>query len=187
MKAISDRSRTSDPLPQSSKKNIALTGFMATGKSVVGKRLAHRLKRRFVDLDQAIEEKERMTISKIFHRKGESYFRTVEKQVLSEVLRENGQVIATGGGAILDKENLDLLRERTLLICLTAPPATLLRRSSSGKERPLLKGDDRERRVEELLRQRGKNYAQAHLSIDTGSLSVDGVVEKIIGILGPEV
>ncbi len=174
-------------MPQSSKRNIALTGFMAVGKSVVGKKLAQRLHRRFMDLDQAIEEKERMTVSEIFNRKGESYFRTVEKQVLSEVLRKNGQVIATGGGAILDKDNLDLLRERALLICLTAPPATLLRRSSSGKERPLLKGDDRERRVEELLRQREKNYAQAHFSIDTGSLSVDEIVEKIIKILGPEV
>jgi len=157
---------------------------MAVGKSVVGKKLARRLNRRFMDLDQAIEEKEGMAVSEIFNRKGESYFRTVEKQVLSEVLKKNGQVIATGGGAILDKENLNLLRERALLICLTAPPATLLRRSSSGKERPLLKGDDRERRVEELLRQREKDYAQAHLSIDTASLSVDEVVEEIIQAVG---
>lgn len=171
-------------MPQSSKRNIALTGFMAVGKSVVGKKLAQRLNRRFMDLDQAIEEKEKMTVSDIFNRKGEDYFRAMEKQALSEVLRENGQVIATGGGAVLDKENLDLLKERTLLICLTASPATLLRRSSSGKERPLLKGDDRERRVEELLRRREKSYAQAHLSIDTGSLSVDEVVEKIIEAIG---
>lgn len=171
-------------MPPSSKRNIALTGFMAVGKSVVGKKLARRLNRRFMDLDQAIEEKEKMTISEIFNRKGESYFRAMEKQALSEVLKKNGQVIATGGGAVLDKENLDLLKERSLLICLTAPPATLLRRSSSGKERPLLKGDDRERRVEELLRQREKDYAQAHLSIDTASLSVDEVVEKIIEAIG---
>lgn len=174
-------------MPQGPQKNIALTGFMAVGKSVIGKRLAQRLKRRFVDLDRAIEEKERMAVDEIFHHKGEDYFRKVEKQLLSEVLRKNGQVIATGGGAILDEENLGLLKQRALLICLTASPEMLLKRSGSGKERPLLKGDDRHKRIEELSKQRQKNYAQAHFMVDTEYLSADEVVEKIVEVLAAEV
>ena len=171
-------------MSQSSKKNIALTGFMAVGKSVVGRKLARRLRRRFVDLDQAIEEKEGMKVSEIFDRKGEGYFRNVEKQALGEILRKNNQVIATGGVAIMDENNLNLLKERTFLICLTAPPTTLLRRSGGGKDRPLLEGDDRQRRIEELLRQREKGYAQADLTIDTARLSVDEVVGKIVKEIG---
>lgn len=153
---------------------------MAVGKSVVGQRLARRLKRRFVDLDRAIEEAEGMKVSEIFNRKGEAYFRKAEKQALREVLRQNGQVIATGGGVVMDEENLGLLKQRSLLIYLTAPPETLRKRSGTGKERPLLKGNDRRKRIEELLRRREEAYAQAHVSIDTGCLSVDEVVEKIM-------
>ena len=91
-KATWSRLEISEPLPQSSKKNIALTGFMAVGKSVVGRRLARRLKRPFVDLDQAIERTEGMRVEEIFNRKGEAYFRKAEKQTLREILRQGGQV-----------------------------------------------------------------------------------------------
>ncbi|MBI2350431.1 MAG: shikimate kinase [Deltaproteobacteria bacterium] len=148
---------------------------MAAGKSVVGRKLAHRLKRGFVDLDQVIEENEGIKVSEIFDCKGEGYFRKAEKQALSEVLRRSGQVVATGGGTILDKENLDLLKEKTLLICLAAPPETLLRRSGGGKDRPLLEGSDRQKRIEELLKQREKSYTEAHFTIDTTGLSVNEV------------
>ena len=164
-------------------KNIALTGFMAVGKSVVGQRLARRLQWGFVDLDQAIEAREEMKVHEIFDHRGEDYFRKVEKEMVREVLRQNEQVIAIGGGAIMDEENRRLLKKRSLLICLTAPPETLLRRSGAGKERPLLRGNDRQRRIKELLRQREKAYAQAHISIDTAKLSVDEVVEKIMEVL----
>jgi shikimate kinase len=168
-------------------KNIALTGFMAVGKSVVGRRLARRLKRRFVDLDQTIEKKEKMRVHEIFDLKGESYFRRLEKQALAEVLARNGQVIATGGGVILDDENLALLKEKSLFICLKAAPEILQRRAGSGKKRPLLKGHDRRKRIEELLKQREDRYDQAHVNIDTSGLSVKKIVEKIVEILGPEV
>jgi len=156
---------------------------MAAGKTVVGRKLARRLKWRFVDLDRAIEKRERLKVSEIFHRKGEAYFRKVEKRLLEEMLGKEGQVIATGGGAILDVENLWLLKEKSLLICLRAPLETLLRRSERGAERPLLKGADRRNRIEELLTLREGRYAQAHVSIDTGRLTVDEVVEKIMETL----
>lgn len=167
-------------------KNIVLTGFMAAGKSVVGKRLARRMKRRFVDLDRSIEGREGMEVREIFERKGEAYFRNAEKKMLREILREDGLVIATGGGTVVDEENLRLLKQRSLLICLTAPAEALLQRAGAGEKRPLLHGNHRQKRIEELLRQRDKAYAQAHLSIETGGLSVDEVVEKILKVIRNE-
>lgn len=167
-------------LPESSERNIALTGFMAVGKSAVGQKLARRLKRRFVDLDRAIEDAAGMKVREIFERKGEDHFRKMEKQVLTEALRRDGQVIAAGGGAIMDEENLRLLKERSLLVCLTAPAKILLQRAGAGKGRPLLKGTDRQKEIEELLERRQANYAKADVSIDTGFLSLDEVVEEIV-------
>ena len=153
---------------------------MAVGKSAVGRTLARKLGRRFVDLDKIIERSEGMKVKDIFSRKGESYFRRAEKQALAEVLFQGEQVIATGGGVVIDEENLRLLREKSFLVCLTAAPEVLLRRAEKSRRRPLLEGGDRAQRIGELLAQRGKNYAQAHVAIDTSDLTVEQVVEKII-------
>ncbi len=83
------------PLPNNLNKNIAITGFMAVGKSVVGRKLSQRLKRPFVDLDRAIEDREGSRVEEIFRLKGEAYFRKLEKETLKEVLDQEGQVIAT--------------------------------------------------------------------------------------------
>lgn len=155
---------------------------MAVGKSVVGRRLARRLHWRFVDLDRLIEEREQLKVREIFERKGEPYFRRVESEALKEILGGEGQVIATGGGAIVNEENLRLLKEKSWLICLTASPEKLLQRAGSGRARPLLRGDNKRERVEELLGQREKIYAQAHLGLDTGALTVNQVVEEILRI-----
>lgn len=167
-------------MPPNSAQTIAITGFMAVGKSAVGRTLARRLKRQFVDLDKVIEKTEGMKVKDIFAQKGESYFREREKQALAEVLKHENQVIATGGGAIIDEENLGLLREKTLLVCLTASPDALLKRIGAGSKRPLLKDADRKNRIEELLRLREEKYAQAHLSIDTTDLTINQVAERII-------
>ena len=153
---------------------------MAVGKSAVGRTLARKLGRRFVDLDRMIEKSEGMRVQDIFSRKGESYFRQAERQALAEVLGQEEQVIATGGGVVIDKENLRLLRERSFVVCLTAAPEVLLRRAGKTKQRPLLKGGDRAQRIGELLAQREKNYAQAHIAVDTSHLTVEQVVEKIL-------
>jgi shikimate kinase len=166
--------------------NIALTGFMAVGKSAVGRALARRLRRRFVDLDRLIEKAEGMRVRDIFGQKGESYFRQLEKKALAAVLQQEGQVIATGGGVVMDEHNLKMLREKSLLVCLTASPDVLVKRAGNGAKRPLLKGLDRKGRVEELLKQREKNYAQAHAIIDTSQLTVEQIVEKIIHLLNVE-
>ena len=153
---------------------------MAVGKSAVGRTLARKLGRRFVDLDKIIEKSEGMKVKDIFSRKGESYFRRAEKQALAAVLFQGEQVIATGGGVVIDEENLRLLRERSFLVCLTAAPEVLLRRAEKSRRRPLLEGRDWAQRIRQLLAQREPKYAQAHVAVDTSDLTVEQVVEKII-------
>jgi shikimate kinase len=167
-------------LSKTQQRNIALIGFMAVGKSAVGRNLAKRLQRRFVDLDRLIEKAEEKKVPEIFAAKGEAYFRQLEKRTLVEILRKTGQVIATGGGIVMDDDNLNLLREQTTLIRLTAPIDTLLARAGNGSKRPLLKGADRRLRVEELMRQRESKYAQAHFTVETNNLTMAQVVDKIV-------
>jgi shikimate kinase len=173
-------------LSENSVANIALTGFMAVGKSAVGRNLARKLERHFVDLDKVIEREEGMKVKEIFSRKGENYFRRAEKLALEKVLLQDKQVIATGGGAVMDEENLRLLREKSFLVCLTAAPEALLRRAGNKRHRPLLEGGNRALQIQKLLAQRETNYARAHVSVDTSDLTVGQVVEKIIELLKAE-
>ena len=159
---------------------------MAVGKSAVGRNLAKRLRRRFIDIDRLIEKAEGMKVREIFAQKGESYFRAAEKRTLQEVLQQPGQVIATGGGIVMDDENLTLLREQTLLIGLSASTEALLSRVGKNSKRPLLKGGELRKQVEELLEQRQARYAQAHLTVDTSDLPIDQVVEKILQTVSAE-
>ena len=157
---------------------------MAVGKSAVGRKLARRLKRPFVDLDRAIEKCEGSKVRDIFENKGEPYFRQLENQALAHVLREDGQVIATGGGVVLQDDNLRLLQERSLIVCLIANVNAIVRRAGSGNQRLLLRATDKVERINELLKQRKKYYASAHIEIDTSDLTLDEVVAKILALAG---
>ncbi|MGE5301707.1 MAG: shikimate kinase, partial [Alphaproteobacteria bacterium] len=97
-----------------------------------------------------------------------------------------GQIIATGGGVVLDQENVRLLRDRALLICLGASTDVLLERASHGGKRPLLKGSNRKERIEEILQQRADHYAEADAYVETSDLTIDEVAEKIMSLLKPE-
>jgi shikimate kinase len=109
-----------------------LTGFMGTGKSSVGVRLAARLGIPFVDTDEMIERREGCTIAELFARKGEGYFRDAERRAVVEASAHEDAVIATGGGAIVDAENLERLRAAAPVICLTATPDVILERTGKG-------------------------------------------------------
>lgn len=156
---------------------------MAVGKSAVGRNLAKRLRRRFVDLDRMIEKRAGLKVREIFETKGEPYFRELEKQTLAELLQSPGQVIATGGGVVMDEDNLRLLREKAWIVCLTASTETILARVGNGTQRPLLKGSNRRERVEELLKLRADKYAQAHVTVDTSELTLEQVVNRIVAAL----
>ena len=159
---------------------------MAVGKSAVGRTLARKLKRRFVDLDKVIEKAEGMKVRDIFEQKGETYFRQREKEALAQVLEKQGQVIATGGGVVIAEDNVKLLRERAVLVCLEASADVLLKRAGNGGRRPLLKGSHRKGRIEEILKQRENSYAQAHARIETSNLTIDEVANKIVMLLDLE-
>ena len=160
-------------------KNIILVGFMGTGKSVVGKLLAKKLNRDFVELDDKIEAKEKMPIKDIFEKKGEPYFRLVEKEVVREASQLKNKVISAGGGAIVDEENFKNLKSSGAIICLKASPKTILKRTKNLKTRPLLNVPDPKKRIEELLQKREPYYSKADFSIETDNISIEQIVERI--------
>lgn len=159
---------------------IVLTGFMGTGKSVVGRRLAERLALPFIDLDAAIEATAEMTVSEIFALEGESGFRRRERELIASLTNRGNCVIATGGGALLDPENARNLRTGAMLVCLVAEPTVILQRLGADASRPLLQGPDRLARIRELLTQRDPAYAQADLTIETSGADVEEIVDRIV-------
>src|SRR6185295_1704752 len=98
----------------------------------------------------------------------------------AELLQQQDHVIATGGGVVMDDENLRLLKDKTILVCLTASTDAILARVGSGAKRPLLRGPNRRERIEELLNLRAEKYAQAHVTIDTSNLTLEQVVDQIV-------
>jgi shikimate kinase len=160
--------------------NIYLVGFMGTGKTCVGKELAKRNKRCFVDLDELIELKEKRIIAEIFAQDGEAYFRRVEHQALKDVAREQGLVVACGGGIVINEKNIGLMKETGTLVCLAATPEVIFKRTAGHGHRPLLNVADRKRQINLLIKLRAPYYAQAHKTIDTSKLSVRQVVQRIL-------
>ena len=163
-------------------KNIILVGFMGTGKSAVGRALAKKLKWPFIDLDERIEKEARCSVAQIFSTEGEAGFRQREARAVEKAAKTSLSVIATGGGVMLDQENVRLLKESGTVVCLTAQPEVIAQRTlASLPSRPLLNGvgiSPRER-IEELLKVRAPFYAQADVVIDTSDKSTQDVVEEI--------
>ena len=165
--------------------NIALIGFMGTGKSAVGRALAKKLGREFVEMDSLIEEMAGKTIPEIFQQDGEIAFREMEIEVTKEAAQKAGQVIACGGGMVLNKINVDRLRETSWMVYLKASPQKIMERTSSGKnERPLLDVPDPVQRIRDLLDFRKPFYQRsADITINTSRLSIDKIADLIINRL----
>ncbi len=164
------------------KSNVALIGFMGAGKTVIGKALAKRLNRQFIEMDPLIERKAGKPIPEIFEHDGEIAFRELEIEATKEVSQEENTVIACGGGIVLNQINIDRLRQKSMIVYLTASPAVILKRVlSDGEERPLLKVANPTLAIRELLGYRKPFYERAaDIKIDTSKLSTDAVVEQII-------
>lgn len=165
-------------------KNIVLIGFMGTGKSSIGVRLAHRLKKQFVDVDSEIENITGMSVSEIFRRHGERRFRSEERLMAEKLGKRKGLVIATGGGLVLDKENVKALRENGILICLEASAQEIYERTNRKKGvRPLLKKDVTIADIERFLQQRKVHYACADMCINTTAKSMNSIVNEILQVI----
>lgn len=161
-------------------KNIVLTGFMGTGKTEVGRELAHLKGLKLIDIDTQIEKSEKMTINEIFRQFGEERFRDIETEMIEKVSREENVIISTGGGAVLRQRNMDALKRTGVVICLTAAPATILLRTSSTDERPLLQVENPLAKITELLHSRKPFYERADFMVDTEGKTPLQVAEEIV-------
>ncbi|MBB3222840.1 3-dehydroquinate synthase [Massilia umbonata] len=164
--------------------NVFLVGLMGAGKTTIGRLLARKLGMRFVDSDHEIEERTGATIPWIFEIEGEASFRRREAEVIRDLCGQQGIVLATGGGAILNPESRALLQEHGTVIYLRASISSILARTGHDKNRPLLQTADPRRKLEELLAQRDPLYtAMARLVVDTGRPNVQSMVQIIINQL----
>ncbi len=167
------------------KTNIALIGFMGTGKTVVGQLLAKKLGRRFFELDLLIEQKAGKSIPDIFQQDGEITFRELEIEVTKEVSKDKNLVIACGGGLVLNKINIDRLRKNARMVYLTASPGVILKRVANEEgQRPLLEVDNPTLAIREMLSFRKPFYERAaDIKIDASKLDINAVSEQIISKL----
>lgn len=181
--------------------NVILTGFMGTGKTSLGKMLATKLGRPFVDIDKKIEDETQLSIPQIFEQFGEAHFRELEKAAVKELSERRGLVIATGGGTVKDEENIRLLKSSGIIICLTTKPEEILNRTARRGERPLLdagetamrnenpqslkltaqssNNNERLETIKKLLAERKKFYDRADYQIDTTDWSPIQIVDNI--------
>jgi shikimate kinase len=164
------------------KTGIALIGFMGTGKTVVGRLLAARTGREFIELDAVIEEKAGRSIPEIFRTEGEIGFREREIEAVRRVAAKKNAVIACGGGIVLNKINIDRLGREYTIVCLTASPAVILERTSADEgSRPLLDIADRTGQIKELLAFRRPYYRRsADIIVNTSRLRPETVADRVL-------
>jgi len=168
-------------VPHPKNNNIFLVGLMGAGKTTIGRQLARKLGKRFVDSDHEIEARTGASIPWIFEIEGEASFRRREADMIRELSGHSGLVLATGGGAVLNPASRALLAERGTVIYLRASIGSILQRTSHDKNRPLLQTADPRSKLEELLAQRDPLYREiADLVIDTGRPNVQSMVQTIL-------
>ena len=160
--------------------NIYLVGLMGAGKTSVGRVLARRLRKTFVDSDHEIEQRTGVRIPVIFEIEGETGFRRRESAVIGDLVQQTGVVLATGGGAVLDPESRRALHANGTVVYLRAAPSELWLRTRHDKSRPLLRTANPLARLEELHAQRDPLYHEtAHLVVDTGNQAIRNLVNKL--------
>jgi len=161
--------------------NVFLVGLMGAGKTTVGRVLAKKLNKRFIDSDHEIEARTGVAIPLIFEIEGEASFRQRETDVIRDLTAQNDIVLATGGGAILKPENREYLKTRGTVIYLRASINSILQRTSHDKNRPLLQTADPRGRIEQLAREREPYYLEvADFIVETGRPNVQSLVQVIL-------
>ena len=159
------------------RRSIVLVGMMGAGKSSIGRRLAARLGVPFVDADAEIESAAGMTIAEIFAKHGEPYFRAGEARVIARLIENGPQVLATGGGAVMDRHTRDLIRIKGISVWLKADLDVLLKRTKRRNERPLAE------KIKDLIPLREPVYAQSDIIVQSRDEPHDTIVDEIIAVL----
>ena len=153
---------------------------MGVGKSTLGKRLAKKLKLKFIDIDKIIEKKEKKTIKEIFEEKGEVYFRKIEKKISLEELKKSNSVIALGGGAFMDSSIRKEAKNLSISFWLDLRVESLLTRLKNVKKRPLLNQDKLEESINKIYSERKKIYNESNFKIKCNLMNASQIVNKII-------
>lgn len=156
---------------------VYLVGFMGAGKTSVGRALAKRLDWQFVDVDEQIEQRERLAVAEIFQRHGEPYFRGVERAVLADHVALRHTVVATGGGTFVDPQNRAVIKADGVSVWLNVPLELVIARIPQDGRRPL--AADRAN-LERLFHARRTAYEQAHFHIDVGRAPVESLVDQLV-------
>jgi shikimate kinase len=160
--------------------NIALCGFMGTGKTSVGRIVAEQLRFAFLDTDTVIEARAGKSVTEIFAGQGEAAFRDLERRIVKELALRDHTVIATGGGLIVNPENLASLKQHALVVCLWASPETIWSRVKSQAHRPLLNGGEPLETIRRLWKERAPFYKQADVGLTTELRSPREVAQQVL-------
>lgn len=161
-------------------KNIVLVGLSGSGKTTVGKALKEKFPIfSLIDTDEIIVQREKRTINDIFAVEGEKYFRELESQIAKEVSETENQIISTGGGIVLNLQNIKELQKNGIIFYLQTSPDTIVKRLQGDSTRPLLNTDDIKSKLVSMLKKREKLYKNADVTINTDNCKIDSVVEEI--------
>jgi shikimate kinase len=162
--------------------NLYLVGFMATGKSTFGRMIANRLGMQFIDVDSAIEHQAGMPVTEIFQTFGEAHFRQLERKFIESGHPARGCVVACGGGLVCQPGMLELLREKGVIICLSASEETILARTANRNDRPLLNTENPADRIRRLLAERTPIYQRAGTMVLTENRPFNDVAEHLVRV-----
>lgn len=165
--------------------HVVLTGFMASGKTAVGRAVARRLGWEFLDLDRSIEEDCGRTISEIFESDGEPAFREIEHQAVCGLNFDNSTVVATGGGTFTFERNQAPLKSLGVVVCLVTSFETIMERVRRNSKRPLAAAPDAEQTLRGLYEARMPEYRKADVLIETEGLSIDQATSRVISMIAP--
>lgn len=161
-------------------RNVALAGFMGVGKSSVGRLVAAELQFEFVDTDEVIETRTGVKVSEIFAMHGEAVFRKFERELVEEMAAWSGRVISTGGGLVVEPDNLASLKSHSLVVCLWATPDTIYQRTKHQTHRPLLQAAEPLVKIRELLGTREAAYKQADVLVNTEQRSIKEIAAHVL-------
>jgi shikimate kinase len=166
-------------------RSLVLVGMMGAGKSSIGRKLAQRLNLPFVDADSEIEHAAGMSISEIFARHGEPYFRAGEARVIARLLDGGPQVLATGGGAFMHPQSREGIRAKGISIWLKAEYEVLMKRIKRRNDRPMLKTDDPGETLRRLMQERDPVYAEADVIVNSRDVPHEMIIAEIISAVAP--